>query len=185
MLKGIFCFLLFLVSVTSNGQSEIWHPGVVVTTDNLVLTGNILYQGNYELVVVRCTDDPVAHVLQAKQLKSFRYYDDKADINRKFISTGNKLYEEVVSGNIAVWRKSKSGLANGDDRDDFIYFFSDNQVVYPLMKFRSILYPKISTTVALQEKTFHLNPNRPADVVRYIQLYNKSSLLSYTLGALP
>lgn len=154
-------------------QEQTWYPGVVVTTDLEVITGHILYQNSFELVVIRGCDEQMAQVRLASQLKSFRFYDQGADINRKFVIIDKSIFEEVVPGLISVVRKAKPLAIARSDREGYDYYFLRDDRLERLEKFRAKLYPKISGLMMDEENELRLNPNNTSDAIRYIQLYNK------------
>jgi hypothetical protein len=115
----------------------------------------------------------MAKVILAAQLKSFRFYDPEANINRKFIVFDQKILEEVLPGSIPVVRKARPLAITNSDRDGFDYYFIHDQQLVRLERFRTRLYPELSGMLTVEEKEQHLNPNNPSDAMRYIQLYNK------------
>ncbi|HWA32758.1 MAG TPA: hypothetical protein VG737_01445, partial [Cyclobacteriaceae bacterium] len=147
----------------------------IVTTGNEVLAGKILYNPAYDLVVLRQGDSRV--VINPQTMKSFRYYDEGANINRKFITAqGNgfgEIYEVVVAGQIMVLRRGKAECGpSPSDADGYNYFFVRDGAIQALRKFRNRLYPEIKNALAGEMKKQHLNPNHDADVIRLIEIYN-------------
>lgn len=164
------CNLLFFCAL---GQSDEWYSGAVVTSDGSVLAGEIFYHPGHDLLIVKRKDN--RQVLLANSVKSFRFYDPTDNINRKFLSIDNKLYEVVVAGEIPVLRKAKGILKDHpSDSDGYHYYFFYNSSVEKLSKFRAVLYPAIRFQLAEKEKEFNLDPNLPADAIRYIQLFNNT-----------
>ena len=171
--KGFVILIFLAIPLLARAQQDTWYSGAVVTTDSEVLVGEILYQQDYGLVVIREKGAQTANVITAVRLKSFRYYDSAFDINRKFITFGKQIFEEVLPGTIQVVRAAKQLALTTGDRDGFDYYFVRDNQLERLEKFRTKLYPDLAVMLIPEEKEFHLNPNRAADAIRYIQLYNR------------
>ncbi|CAN5383436.1 hypothetical protein BH09BAC3_BH09BAC3_14010 [soil metagenome] len=178
--KWLFIAFTFLAGQTF-AQKDTWHRGVVVTSENAVITGELFFHAMEDVLVIR--HDSVTRVLCAATIRSFNVYDQSANINRKFISLSDKnefgrkrIYEVVVNGAVPVIRRLKSE-AGYDNDDEYLYYFIQDGEIKSLRKFRSELYPDVHTKLAVEEKNFHLNPNRMADAIRFIMLYNRSSAI--------
>lgn len=159
-------------------QDETWSDGVVVTTDDQVLTGQILYNPSFDLVVFR--DHSSRTVVMASKMRSLRYFDASSNINRRFItvqaselSNSAKIFEVVLDGEVAVLRRSKSGSgASPSDCDGYNYFFARNKIIVPLKKFRNKFYPEVKELLRDDAMKLGLNPSDEADAIRLIEIYN-------------
>jgi hypothetical protein len=173
-----------LLSIECLSQEEIWFCGVVVTAGEEVLQGELLFHPKNDMLVIRQQDQ--VKVLTSDLVKSFRYFDESANINRKFVSLTAEgmdhpgIYELIIPGDISVLRKMKrSAGPSPSDQGGYRYFFYEHGKLQPIEKFTRRLYPSIRMWLIKEEKEFHLNRNRMADAIRYIQLYNqKFSLLA-------
>jgi hypothetical protein len=171
--------VLFLLSLHVAAQNELWHGGAVVTIEDKVVTGEILFHPQFDLLVIR--DNDITEVLPASRIKSFRFFDEAANINRKFASLAgtdylfkNKIYEIVLLGEISVLRRAKSTFAvTASDADGYQYYFQHEGKISSLKKFRNILYPRMKELLVNEEKQLRLNPNQMADAIRFIELYNR------------
>ncbi len=173
-----FCFTV------DASESLEWNAGVLVTVDGEVQQGELAFQVS-EIVLLKVADEVT--VFPAHKVHSFRYYDLEENINRKFVSRASSLdnhfafYEVVVSGKAGVIRKCKSIRVSNQKKSDkygydYFVFFENNLV--SLNQFRNKVYPDLITSSNQMEtliKDHRLNPNRKADAIQIIQLYNKVS----------
>ncbi len=175
-MRKMFLVALNLLALHVAAQGDLWYSGAVVTKENQVLAGDILFHPRYDLLVVRQNDQ--TSVMIAGKLKSFQFYDESINVNRKFISFSNaalenKIYEVVVSGEVMVLRREKNTTVEiPSDEAGFNYYFLQNGSVRDLRKFRASLYPQLRSLLEVERKHLHLNPNEPADVIQMIELYN-------------
>lgn len=161
-----------------------WNKGVLVTASGEVLQGELAFQIS-DLVLFKTAGEVT--VFPAHKVRSFRYYDLEENINRKFVSRASSFdnhsvfYEVVVVGKAGVMRRLKSDMISHQkisDKDGYEYFvFFENDLVR-LNQFRNKIYPNLVTSSSQVEmliKEHHLNPNRKADAIQIIQLYNKAT----------
>ena len=160
-----------------------WNQGVIVMSDGNVRQGELAYQMS-EMVLFRTAGE--VSVLPAYKIHSFRYYDARENVNRKFVSRRSlsgtmDFYEMIVVGEVSVVRRfSHQVITNRkkSDIDDYDYFVCLQDNLVPLKQFRNKVYPNLLTSshqMEIQIKTHHLNPNRKADAIQIIQLYNKAT----------
>ncbi len=174
LLIGLICLRALHVAA----QDETWVNGVIVTTNNHVMTGQILYNPSFDLVVFR--DHSSRTVVMASDVRSLRYFDASSNINRRFITVRRsdlaksaKIFEVVLSGEVTVLRHAKSGCGpSPSDRDGYNYFFARNNIVVPLKKFRSRFYEEVKGLLREEAMKLRLNPNDEADAIRLIEIYN-------------
>ncbi len=181
----VFSFLLFL-SVHSLQAGPIhWHAGSLVLVDERVRVGEVSVVGEFDLVLFH--DGDLVTVYPAHKIRSLFYYDQQVNINRKFISvvdTGevsvfHRLYEIVVQGEVSVWRRQKKFSSGTDDGLDYNYYVRWNDAVYPLIKFRTGIFPGLIKNSPPQLHEFiaqyTLNCNRDSDAIRIIDFYNQQT----------
>jgi hypothetical protein len=163
-----------------------WHKGAVVLNNLEVYSGEISVQPIHDLILFR-TGETIT-VYPAHRIKSFNFYDDEANINRKFISLKENhvarrayhLYEVVLRGELMILRKQKkerSTQQTNHDKFDFDYFINDHENLVSLMYFRSTLYPTILKIYRQEILSFihqnNLNPNQPGHAIQIIEFYNQ------------
>ncbi|MEJ0030432.1 MAG: hypothetical protein WDO15_08715 [Bacteroidota bacterium] len=66
----------------------------------IVLSLGKLHAQSLELLLFRSAEG--LSVLPAHKVSSFRYYDEKENINRMFMSVASRYYERVVYGRLSV-----------------------------------------------------------------------------------
>ncbi len=176
-------FAAILITHLVNAQHN-WTDGVVVLTDNRVITGAISVAQD---VLLMKEGNERVNVFPAYKISSFRFHDSTANINRHYLSLSHKerifqtryFYEIVVWGNTSVIRKEHQTVykqtANAD-AEHFDYFVLLDQEIIPLKKFKVKAYPRLQSIhpslaeTVMQQK---LNPNCLADAIRIVQLSNK------------
>ncbi len=171
-----FCFTV------DASESLEWNAGVLVTVDGEVQQGELAFQVS-EIVLFRAAGEVT--VYPANKVRSFRYFDQEENINRKYVSRPSaygrnaSFYEVIVVGEVSVMRLLKSKRITDrkkSDLDDYDYFvlFEGNLII--LNQFRNKVYPELiarSGQIPFLIKEHHLNPNQKADAIRIVQLYNK------------
>lgn len=145
------------------------YPGAVVDNNGKVWVGK--FQVVKDVVVLSKSQG--AEVFPAWRTREVRGYDSLRNLNRRWISHASisgepRYYEMVVEGKIRVVRRSHGDTSARDV--DYDYFYIDDGVLIPLMKFRDQLYKKIRVSTGDDL----LNPNEPSDAIRYIQRYNQT-----------
>ncbi len=179
----VFLTLMGLGFIAHTAEGLTWNEGVIVLANGQVKQGEVAFQVS-EILLFRSVGELTVYT--AHKLHSFRYFDAKANINRKFISfsSDNKrfkiFYEVVVVGKVSVLRKFKTNNINGQcnsDKDDFDYFVRFQNNAYNLNQFRNKVYPGLISTagelILAQIKEKHLNPNFNADAIQIVELFNK------------
>jgi len=178
----LFCLLLFN-SIALFAEENAWHEGSVVLKTNEVLLGEISVEPQYDLILYRSNGK--VEVYPSHRIHSVYFFDEDANINRKFISlkqgdgffNHHQLYEIVVWGEVNMYRKQKTLTGNHPlDAEGFNYFISNRDKLIPLHKFRSSVYPYLLESAGSQLSVFmdknNLNPNLPANAIIIIQFYN-------------
>lgn len=160
-----------------------WSKGIIVMADGEVRQGELAFQVS-EIVLFRASGEVT--VFTASKVRSFRYYDQLENINRKFVSRASSLgrtacfYEVVVLGEVSVIRKLSHHMISNrknSDKDDYNYFICFQNNLIPLHHFRNKVYPSLTSSRQIGRliKDRHLNPNHKADAIQIIQLYNKAT----------
>lgn len=183
-MRKIALILLLFVSLQETFAEDItWHKGSLVLKNTTVLTGAIAINQEYDLVLFKSNDGLT--IYPANKVRSFQYYDESVNINRKFTSiqqkvsalTTHRLYEIVLVGEISVLRELSSRLADENDHRDgynyFVQFFGEH---LKLHHFRSKVFPYLlKTCESLQRhiRKNRLNPNNRAHAILIIEFYNQ------------
>src|SRR5689334_15736427 len=105
-------FVLLLFCIQLYGREIHWHEGVIVLTDQEVLTGEISVQSS-EVLLFR--HEGSVSVYPSYKIQSIRYHDRDADVNRKFrVIKDNDLafqhfsfYEIIIMGKLEVVRRQR------------------------------------------------------------------------------
>lgn len=176
---------LLLMALCSNAfasPSPTWYDGVVVLSDQEILTGQVAIHKRQNLILFRSGEKVT--VYPAHKIQNVYYYDQHADINRKFVSIANhehgyadyQLFEIVLRGPVTVLRKERLHL-NDEDHEDFNYFTLYREEVLPIKQFRKKVYPHLSDCdpfkFSAYEAKERLNPNSTKDVISLIKFYNQ------------
>lgn len=176
---------LLLITVSTNllaSPSPIWYDGVVVLNDQQILTGQVAIHNRQNLILFKVGEKVT--VYPAHKIQNVFYYDQNADINRKFVSIANhnrgfaeyQLFEIVLRGPVTVLRKGKLHL-NAEDHEDFNYFTLYRDEVLPIKQFRKKIYPHLSDCdpfkFSAYEAKERLNPNSTKDAISLIKFYNQ------------
>jgi hypothetical protein len=169
-----------ILSTFGQGNSE-WKEGVVVLSDDRVLTGSISYPRGSDLIVLRTNDERT--VLLAAKVQCFRYFDDVAEINRHFIclrdSKCYRFYEVVIEGPVNVLRSLKrfAGRSHIDEIESYDYFTWVDNRLERLIYFRSRVYPKLLKEKPQEIQAFcheeQLNLNKMKSAILIIQEFNR------------
>jgi hypothetical protein len=181
--KRYFIFCLLLLNAVSLFAGEIaWHEGSVVLKTKEVLVGEVSIEPVYDLILHRV--DGKVEVYSAHKIQSLHFYDEKANINRKFISlrqaglfNHHQLYEIVLWGEVSVYRKQKTWTGNSpSDADGFNYFLSYRDQLTDIHKFRDRVYPYLLESAGSLLSVFidknNLNPNLSASAITIVHFYN-------------
>lgn len=163
MKKTPVLFLLVAIHFLAQGQStQEWQQGVVVLSNNLVLTGDLLVHLDFNTVVVNNSNDRL--VLPSSTIKSFRYYDKANNINRQFLTLDDlqegraTFYELVVQGEYKIVRKQKRfHSVFPDDKEDYLYFTFNDGMLTPIRNFRKKVFPQLLKESPDLNKWVHAN----------------------------
>lgn len=188
-------FLLQKAATASGSPGVTWNKGAMVLEDQQVLRGEFCVQAVYDLVLFR--NGKAVNVYPAHTFRSLHVYDQKADINRRYVShvsaeeglAVRRIYEVVLYGEISVLRRQKVSTAHSpelSDAFDFNYFIVSKDGTYFLHQFRERVFPgmvehggeEISTFIKLNK----LDPNRESDAVRLIRFFNKNRSTSLMIN---
>lgn len=161
-----------------------WSEGIIVMADGEVRQGELAFQVS-DIVLFKAAGEVT--VFPAHKVRSFRYYDRQANVNRRFVSRLRStektasFYEVVVWGEVSVMRKlNYQTISNREksDKYDYDYFICFQSKLVPLRNFRNQVYPNLISNSSQVERLInahHLNPNNQADAIQIVQLYNKAT----------
>lgn len=174
-------YCLVCLCTLAQARELAWHDGVIVLRNEQIVTGEVALPGNYDLVLFRKGD--TVSVYPAHKIKSVFFYDAKQNVNHRLVSAKEehmthpvyRLYEIVLQGELSVWRKQTSPVANSD-KFDFDYFIRFDDHLLPLQQFRHKVYHELLKNAHEEILTFvtreNLDPSQPADALRIIEFYN-------------
>ena len=169
-------------SSASGAPSPLWYDGVVVLRDQQILNGQVAIHKRENLILFRLEDKVT--VYPAHKIQNVFYYDQNADINRKFVSIANlehgyaeyQLFEIVLRGPVTVLRKERFHL-NHEDHEDFNYFTLYRDEIVPIKQFRKKVYPHLSDCDPFEFSAYEvkerLNLNSTKDAISLIKFYNQ------------
>ena len=181
-MKKIFYCLLLINFQSLSAQDLEWFEGSLVLANGQVSVGKIAMEAAHDLIVFQGEQ---RMVYPAHQINSIHFYDEKADINRRYISLKNdgdgirpryQLYELVLSGKATVLRKIKaSPFAIRSDAHDFNYFVQYDQEVVPLRQFQKKILPKLLSVSDYRLENYisqHRLTPQPISAIRIIEFFN-------------
>ncbi len=91
-----------------------WREGVVILTNDEVLTGEVYYHALYQLVLLRAHEGQPVTTLTARQVQRFFYYDSRDNIIHRFVAIEQQpqrayvvrsFYELVAEGPVSYLRQ--------------------------------------------------------------------------------
>ena len=149
-----------------SAQGLKWNEGSIVLASGTVLTGKISMAPGQNLILFgKAETSPGASLNRAEQfhngttgveaLPAYRvssvfFYDEEANINRRYVAVGDQkvfpgtqLYETVLQGKVDVLRRPRSLSANATDAKDYDYYCRDNDTLVPLWRFYRDIYPSL------------------------------------------
>jgi hypothetical protein len=191
-----FFYLLLLGSHLLSAQGLKWNQGSVVLASGSVITGQISMTSGQNLILFKGVEVKKeaaaettafrqgAESLPAHKLKAVFFYDDEANINRRFIAAGDRkvfpgvqLYEVVLQGSIDVLRRPRTLSSSSTESKDFDYYCSDHKKLVPLWRFYREVYPAIEVRSRQQLTAFikanNLQHGDDANLITIIGYYNK------------
>ena len=140
-MKRLFFCLLLCNFYSTQSQSLKWHEGSVVLASYRVVRGKISIEPFLDVILVE--ENNTRTVYPAHKIRSLYFYDEAANINRRFISireqnghhTQYQFFEVVVYGEASVLRRQKVNSLRPSDALDFVYYTRFNEEVVLLRKF--------------------------------------------------
>jgi hypothetical protein len=174
-------FLLLICSISMAQDQPRKYEGSITLSDNQVVTGKILVHRAYDLVLIEYRDSIA--VFPAHKISALRYFDEEANINRKFVAILNEtetrrvpvIFEMVVSGKVQVLRRLKSiHHEETDDADGYNYYSYFNGNLHNLKDFAGKVYPEIQS-LSLKEfvSSRKISPYQMQDVFSIIKHFNR------------
>ena len=183
-----------------SAQDLKWNEGSIVLASGMVLTGQISMAPGQNLILFRKAETSrgaslnereqfhngptAAEALPAYRLTSVFFYDEEANINRRYVAVGDRkvfpgtqLYETVIQGKLDVLRRPRSFSVTATDAKDYDYYCRDNDTLVPLWKFYSDIYPSLEDAsrqhLAAFIKANNLQKGNDGNLIRIIGYYNK------------
>ena len=188
MIRLTFLLLLFVNFQSISAKLPVWYNGVIVLSNEVVLCGQVAVHANHDIVLYKSGEK--VDVYPAHRVLNIFFYDQRAAINRKFISVAQyrqnieeyKLYEVVLRGELTVLRKEK--MYARSQHNDFAYYIKYKDKILPLKQFRNKIFPSMRSNndLSLFMKREHLNPNLAKDAILLIEFYNELVMGSNSLA---
>jgi len=166
----IFLFTLtaWLVVASGNAQathSPVWNTGEVYLSDGALLKGELSYNWQAEVVLLR--QNKLVKAFSARNVTGFKFFDDAQNTLRTFITVTypfrkhrrqSVIVEQLNNGLLTVYRVvwpkhlflNMSHLINNKDvnlvkdESDFDYFVADGTRITPLRDFNRKLWPRMT-----------------------------------------
>ncbi len=161
-MRQIFFIVVLVQSLGGFCQELIWESGVLITKNNEVLTGSLVYHAAHDAVLLKHNEK--VDFYPAHKIQSLRFYDSKAEINRQFVSfekneffSANALVEIVINGSVKIIRRLKSRideLGRANDANDFEYYILANAKIVRLEKFKAKILPILLEAHSFEMKNF-------------------------------
>ena len=181
-MKKIFFCLLLVNPLTTKAQSLKWYDGSVVIATGNVIIGKMAVEPSLNVLLVE--QNNIRTVYPAHKIKSLYYYDDFADINRRFISLRDKstlhnhyqLFEIVVQGEVSVLRKQETRYLKPSDALDFTYYVDYRDDLMLLKKFGKKVYPQLKSSMETLDdfvSSNHLREYDSSNSITIIEYYNR------------
>jgi len=184
-MKILYICVLVVSFHNLQSQSLTWYEGVLILSNNEILRGKFAIEQLHDIILYQ--DDIVSDVFPAHKVRSLYFYDEKEDINRRFVSVKqndmsrpwHQIYEIVVAGEVTVMRRKKASEKHLSNASSFTYHIQYQDSLIPFGKFTKQIYPILSTNMGscLEEyirknrlRTYHM-----AGSIQIIEFYNRSS----------
>ncbi len=177
-----------------------WSSGLIITTDDAILQGEIRYNYAYDIVMYRSNEEANLQTFSTSHVTSFRYYDKEQDRVRYFQKyTYQKsehiaqpaFFEVVLLGNISYLRKhngatyfdatdSRRFAVKRSDRVSpevmcYDYYVQLNGEIIRARKFKREVLPwLLSQNIAIKDhmRQHGLRSSHVDDQIRLIQYAN-------------
>ncbi len=181
-MRKLFVIFCLLIVNYSKAESPEWYSGVVVLKNKEILTGKVSVNQTHNLLLFQHGEKIMVYA--AHKILSIRYFDEKANINRKFISIQRKknqvnihrLFELVLLGDISIIREPCSEfLYSEDEATGYRYYLRWREEIVPLRKFKSLFYSRLIGSSELLAGFIHqnkLNANYTSDIIKILQFHN-------------
>ena len=141
-----FILLLSIAWVLKAQPTKHFYKGVIIDKNKEVLISELAVETAFDAVSYKTSENASA-ILPAHQVSSFRYYDDRDNINRKFISlrfNGRyQFYEVVIPGDFQIIRRLKKYALTWEvnERESYHFFTWYKGELKPIEKFKSTILP--------------------------------------------
>jgi hypothetical protein len=184
MLARNFLLTWFIVMVSLEINAQPWFKGSLTLTNSRIVSGEISYQFNTDVVFVKMGGKESVMVFPAFRVEYFVYYDKDAQAQRKFvplkISKGAgqhyQFYEVIVDGRISVVRQqNEMWYSLRQPTIEYTYFVLTEESLMPLNVFRREVYRTLKkSSPEMQEfvRKNRINPYDVDDTIQFIRFYN-------------
>jgi hypothetical protein len=171
-----------MVSATKT-PTLVWSQGSVVLANRQILTGEIVVQPGYDLVLFR--NENGLKVYPAHLINAASFYDAEVNTNKYYVSQVDitkeikihSLYEVWIQGEIKVLRKQKTSWIPSAEAFGYNYFILTDHGMVEIGEFKKKIYPQMIEICGPQliayKKQERLSPNYDADAVVLIEFYNR------------
>lgn len=161
-----------------------WDDGVVVLKSETVLNGRVSFDVRHDVILFEDSSNHKRSVYPAYQVSSLYYYDDRENINRRFISIRDNnaphpyrsFFEIVLQGEVAVLRKQHLKAFRSTDPMDYDYCTWFNEELVPINRFRRQVFPHLHASAIARLDNFMLEnglvANNEINAIRIIDYYN-------------
>ena len=137
------------------------------------------------VVLIESSSTRDRQVFNAHQVKEVYYYDERKNVNRRFLALcGNSpghhddtFYEVVLQGEAFLLRRQKLRTRHPKEAADYDYYTLFRDELFSLRRFSRVVYPAMADELTSLEEFKRNNLLYPANVIDAIQLveyYNRS-----------
>jgi len=173
-----------IVAAVSTAEAQTWFKGTVILPDSKVLSGQLSYQPNTDVIFVKMGGKEAVMVFPAFRVQSFSYFDTDAQVTRRFVplkmqkggGQSYQFYEVVVDGYISVLRQQlELWYTLRQATIEYDYFVVTEENLMPMNIFRRQVYPtlkKSSESLRNFARKNRINPYDVDDTIRFIRFYN-------------
>jgi hypothetical protein len=185
-MRTVLTMYLLALSMSVSAGKLVWHKGsVVLAAGDQVITGEISLAPAREGIYFRTGESLI--IYPAHKLKSFRFYDAEASINRSFVSLRDThgvvrkhhLYEYVVPGIFSVVKSVAENLVNHNTnrgQGDFDYYIFYKNSLVGISKFRTHVFPEMLSANRDEVLSYvhgnNLDLNLPGSAIMIIKYFN-------------
>lgn len=167
-----------------------WKKGVVVLTDDRILTGEVRYNSLHHLVLLRPGEDQPITTLTIRQVQRFFYYDPQNNIIHRFVAleqylqpnyVARSFYEIVTEGPVSYLRQPNRCSArppHGSSLHTVAYHYFayyQGKMVRAHAFEKKMLPTLMKQNAALTDyiRSHRLQPHHVGDQIRLVDYFNQ------------